>query len=133
MTTGRTRYSMAAIVLHWAIALLILANLFVGWRMGMLKGLTEFNAFQLHKSIGITVLVLSVLRLALRLTQRPPPLPEGTKSWEGAAASTVHWIFYAMMIGLPLTGWAMVSVSLYNIPTLLWDTVPWPHISFLHE
>ncbi|HKT53059.1 MAG TPA: cytochrome b/b6 domain-containing protein, partial [Caulobacteraceae bacterium] len=63
----RTRYTTVAIVLHWAIAALIVANLYLGWRMGFLKGLAQFNLFQLHKSIGVTILLLSVLRLAWRL------------------------------------------------------------------
>ncbi|MET0363738.1 MAG: cytochrome b [Sphingobium sp.] len=129
----RSRYSTVAIVLHWTIALLILANLAIGWRMGFLKGLAQFEIFQLHKSVGITVLLLSILRLGWRLTHRPPALPPGMAAWERFAAQVTHWAFYGLMIGLPLTGWIMVSVSPYNIPTLLWKTVPWPHIGFLHD
>ncbi|MFA6605555.1 MAG: cytochrome b/b6 domain-containing protein [Sphingomonas sp.] len=128
----RTRYSAIAILLHWAIAALILANLLLGWRMGYLKGLAQFDMFQLHKSIGITVLLLSVARLGWRMLNPPPPLLISMKTWERRAAGTTHWLFYGLMIGMPLTGWAMVSVSAYNIPTLLWKTVPWPHIGFLH-
>ncbi|HEX7874034.1 MAG TPA: cytochrome b [Sphingobium sp.] len=129
----RSRYSTVAIVLHWTIALLIIANLAIGWRMGFLKGLAQFEIFQLHKSVGITVLLLSILRLGWRLTHSPPPLPTGMAAWERLAAQVTHWAFYALMIALPLTGWIMVSVSPYNIPTLLWKTVPWPHIGFLHD
>ena len=62
----RTRYSAVAMLLHWSIAALIIANLFLGWRMGFLKGLAQFDMFQLHKSVGITVLVLSIVRLENR-------------------------------------------------------------------
>jgi cytochrome b561 len=127
------RYSAVAILLHWGIAALILLNLFLGWRMGFLKGLSQFDMFQLHKSVGITVLVLSVARLLWRLTHPAPPLPAGMRPWEKAAAHGTHWLFYGMMIGMPLTGWAMVSVSPWNIPTLLWHHIPWPHIGFLHS
>ncbi|KQN91277.1 hypothetical protein ASE90_00050 [Sphingomonas sp. Leaf67] len=129
----RTRYSAVAMVLHWTIAVLILANLLLGWRMGYLKGMAQFDMFQLHKSIGITVLVLSVPRLAWRLLNPPPPTVAPMKPWEHRVASATHWFFYVMMIGMPLTGWAMVSVSPYNIPTLLWKTIPWPHIGVLHS
>lgn len=128
----RTRYSAVAILLHWAIAALILANLLLGWRMGFLKGLAQFDMFQLHKSIGITVLLLSLARLGWRLRNPPPPLLAPMTLWERQIAGTTHWLFYGLMIGMPLTGWAMVSVSAYNIPTLLWKTVAWPHIGFLH-
>jgi cytochrome b561 len=128
----RTRYSHGAMLLHWIIAALILTNLVLGWRMSFLKGLAQFDMFQLHKSVGITVLVLSVLRLGWRLTHPAPALPTSMNRWERFGAHATHWFFYAMMIGMPLTGWAMVSVSAYNIPTLLWHSIPWPHIGFLH-
>lgn len=128
----RTRYSAVAILFHWAIAALILANLLLGWRMGYLTGMEQFGMFQLHKSIGITVLLLSGARLAWRLLNLPPPSVAPMEPWEHRVARITHWLFYVMMIGMPLTGWAMVSVSPYNIPTLLWKTVPWPHIGFLH-
>ncbi|MBT0667296.1 cytochrome b [Novosphingobium profundi] len=128
-----TRYSFVAMVLHWTIALMILINLYLGWRMGTLEGLAQFDAFQLHKSFGITVLVLSFVRLAWRLTHRPPSLPEGMGAFERFAASATHAFFYALMIGMPLTGWVLVSTSALNIPTLLWHTIPWPHIGVLHD
>lgn len=128
-----SRYSAIAILFHWTIAILILTNLVLGWRMGFLKGMAQFDLFQLHKSIGITVLILSVARLAWRLGHRVPPLPAGMRRWERGLAHATHGFFYIMMIGMPLTGWAMVSVSPWNIPTLLWHRIPWPHIGFLHQ
>ena len=128
-----SRYSHVAMLLHWAIAALILANLFLGWRMSFLKGLAQFDMFQLHKSVGITVLLLSVARLVWRLTHPAPALPATMARWERFGAHATHWFFYLMMIGMPLTGWAMVSVSPWNIPTLLWHSIPWPHIGFLHD
>lgn len=126
------RYSVVAIALHWAIAALLLANLAVGWRMTFLDAMAQYTMFQLHKSIGITVLILSLLRLAWRLTHRPPPLSADMQGWERLAAEATHWVLYGVMIGLPLTGWIVVSVSPYNLPTLVWDVVPWPHIGPLH-
>ena len=127
----RTRYSTVAMILHWIIAVAILANLALGWRMGFLTGMAQFTMFQLHKSVGITVLVLSLARLSWRLINPPPALPTTMKPWERIAAHGTHSFFYVMMIGMPLTGWAMVSVSSWNIPTLLWSYVPLPQIGFL--
>ncbi len=157
-----TRYGNAAIVLHWTIAALILYNLYLGLKyagLGTLylfhipvftslpgsplvlglpydeaQGLASFTLLQLHKSIGFTVLALSLIRLAMRLTfYPPPPEPESLHGWEKAASAVVHWGFYAIMIGLPLTGWVMVSASRTNIPTLLFDKVPFPHLGFIHS
>jgi cytochrome b561 len=127
-------FSPVAIALHWAIALLIFANIALAWRFDALKeGLAWFRLIQLHKSIGITVLLLSVLRLVWRVVHPPPAYPPQMRRWERAAASTVHWGFYGLMLGLPLTGWAMVSASPTNLPTLLFRKVRWPHLGFIHD
>jgi len=133
MTAARTRYSAVAILFHWAIAALIVLNIWIGWRMGALKGLAQFDLFQLHKSIGVTVLLLSVLRLGWRLLHPAPAWPVSMAPLERRAAGTVHWLLYAIMIALPLTGWVIVSASLYNLPTMLFKTVPWPHLSLVHD
>jgi cytochrome b561 len=128
-----TRYSMVAILLHWVIALLILANIVLAWTFQNIpKGLTEYNLIQLHKSFGITVLLLSVLRLAWRLFNPPPPEPPMPR-WQRVASQVVHWGFYIIMIGMPLSGWVMVSASPLNLPTLLYKTIPWPHLAFIHN
>lgn len=130
---ARLRFSSVAIALHWAIALLIFTNIVLAWKFGALKeGLAWFRLIQLHKSIGITVLLLSSARLLWRIVHPPPAYPAQMKRWEKAAASAVHWGFYGIMLGLPLTGWAMVSASPTNLKTLLFHKVPWPHIGFIH-
>lgn len=128
------RYSSAAIVLHWAIAVLILTNFAIGLKYGAAHGLDKFAILQWHKSIGFTILALSLARLAWRLLgPAPPPLPAGMKRWEKGVAHAVHWAFYVLMIGLPLTGWVVVSASPTNIPTLLYKIVPFPHLGFVHN
>lgn len=119
--------------LHWLIALLILGNIALAWTFkNTPQGLVWFKLIQLHKSIGITVLLLSLARLAWRLANPPPPLPASLKAWEKTASQAVHWGFYLIMIGLPLTGWIMVSASMRSLPTVLYGVVPWPHIGFIH-
>ena len=121
---AQARYSAGAVVLHWLIALVMAFQLALGFAMPHDE--RGFALFQLHKSIGITILVLSVARLAWRLTHRPPPSVEG--GFSGALARTVHVLLYVFMIGQPLTGWAMVSTDATRIPTLLFGTVPLPHL-----
>jgi cytochrome b561 len=108
------RYAVVAILLHWAIAIGILAMIPFGWWMSDLIHEPETRAhgvaaFQLHKSIGLSILVLSLARLGWRLMNPPPPLPSGMTQWERLAAVATHWGFYAIMIALPLSGWAYVS------------------------
>jgi cytochrome b561 len=127
------RYAIVAIALHWLIVVLLFANIWEGWQMDNLRGLAKFTVFQTHKSIGITVLVLTLARIAWRLTHRPPPYDPPLIPWEKRLSAVVHIGFYVIMLGLPLTGWAIVSASPTNIPTLLYDTIPWPHLPVLHD
>lgn len=118
------RYSTGAIVLHWAIALALAFELALGFAMP--SGASGFALIQLHKSVGIAILLLTLARLAWRLGHRPPPAVE--TGFKAALAKTVHVLFYIFMVGQPLTGWALVSTDSTGIPTLLFGTVPWPHL-----
>ena len=89
-----------------------------------------FEIYQLHKSFGITILLMSLLRLGWRLTHKPPALLTDVPAWQNRIAGLTHVAFYVLIIGIPLSGWAMVSVSPYNIPTILFDVIPWPHLPF---
>ena len=109
-------YTAIAIVLHWAIAAAILFNLPLGLWMHAQAAAGHadaglFRAFQLHKSIGLTVLALSLVRLAWRLANPPPPLPTRMPAWERFVALAAHRAFYVLMITLPLTGWLYVSTG----------------------
>ena len=110
------RYTAVAIVLHWAIALAILLMLPLGFWMHLSveagnTGQGVFQAFQLHKSIGLTILALSLVRLGWRLAHKPPPLPAGMPAWEAFAARATHWAFYFIIIAMPLSGWLYVSAQ----------------------
>jgi len=120
-----SRYTAVAIALHWAMAALLLFMIWLGWNM-------EDNEarFQLHKSIGITILFLALARLAWRFTNPPPPLPEGMPKLEKTGSHLVHIAFYALMIAIPLGGWLMVSVSPFQVATVLYGIVSWPHLPF---
>lgn len=101
------RYSGVAIALHWLIAVLVIVNLIVGIGHESIPALRAWMPG--HKAIGITVLALTLVRVAWRLGHRAPPLPAGTPEWEKAAAHGVHWGLYALLLLMPLTGWMMVS------------------------
>ena len=119
------RYSIAAIILHWAIAALLAFQIAVGWALEDL-GARGFNLFQLHKSVGITILALTLLRIAVRYWKPRPPAKEG--GWQGSLASAVHFGLYAFMLAAPLTGWALVSTAKVKVPTLIFGVIPLPHL-----
>ncbi len=117
MDETQQRYSGGAILLHWLIALALAGQMALGFAMP--KDASGFELYQLHKSIGIAILVLSVLRLGWRWRMggnRPPPSERGFTGW---LASAVHVGFYVVMIALPLTGWALVSTAEIKVPTVL--------------
>jgi cytochrome b561 len=126
------RYGLVAIALHWLIAAAILAMVVLGLVMVELApGAAKFELYQLHKSVGITILALSLVRLGWRLVNPVPPLPAGLRAWEARLARVTHVGLYALMMLLPLSGWMMVSASVWNIPTVLYGVVPLPHLPVL--
>ncbi|MCJ2034955.1 cytochrome b [Methylobacterium sp. J-068] len=129
------RYTRVAIALHWLTALAVLGLIGIGLVMthGDLTAIRRFQLYQWHKSVGITVLGLSLLRLGWRLSHRPPPLPAALPRRERGGAHLAHLLLYALTLGLPLVGWALVSASPFNLPTMLFGTVPWPHLPVLPE
>jgi cytochrome b561/polyisoprenoid-binding protein YceI len=137
------RYTAVAVVLHWAIAAAIVLNLGLGWWMHEAIedrdwAARAIAAFQLHKSVGLTVLALSLLRLAWRLAHRPPPLPEAMRAWEALAARAAHWAFYALMVAVPLSGWLYASTQWREdgplvVPTLWFGLFEVPHLFGLDE
>jgi len=127
------RYTTIAMILHWIVALGILALLGIGLIMkhGGLPPQRMFQLFQLHKSIGITVLFAVILRIIWRLTHAAPALPATMPRIERKAAHAGHIALYALMLGLPLLGWGVVSASAFSIPTVLFGEIPWPDLPVL--
>lgn len=131
-----SRYTSAAIALHWILALLLLFQVGLGGGLEHLpKGVAQFAGYQFHKSVGITILLLSLLRLGVRLVRpRPAPVPDGKVQM--LAARAVHILLYAIMIGGPITGWVIVSTAKVRLQTMLFGVVPWPDLPVgkaLHE
>jgi len=98
------RYTGPAIVLHWLIAALVTVNLTIGCLFTYLPKSDLRPAIDLHKSFGLTILGLAILRVLWRLTHTPPPIPPYT-TWERRAANAVHTILYVLMFLLPISGW----------------------------
>lgn len=112
------RYSTGAIWFHWSIALLVIVNLALGlFNESLLDGLTW--VMPVHKATGITVLVLTAGRVLWRLLNPPPPLPAALRGWHRNAAHATHAAFYALLVLLPLSGWAFVSGAATRRP-LTW-------------
>ena len=130
MNTEVTRYSRVAIVLHWLTALLIIGMLAVGKYMVSLAedDSLRFALTQWHKSFGLTILALTLLRIVWRFTHKKPALPASMRGWERFAAHSSHILFYLLIIFLPLSGWLMVSASPLNITTYLFDWIRVPHL-----
>ena len=105
------RYPASARLLHWAMAALLLSMLFLGAAMVDRWQPWATSAIQLHKAFGLLALALAVLRLVNRLRFRAPPLPAGMPAAQRAIAHASHVLLYALMLALPLTGWAMQGAA----------------------
>jgi cytochrome b561 len=111
------RYTKVAIALHWILALGILLQIWLGFHLGDVpRGAPERSAWvNFHKSTGITLAVLILLRLAWRIAHRPPPLPATMPAWERSAAHANHVLLYVCMLGMPLTGYVATNFSKFGI------------------
>lgn len=125
-----TRYNTVAMALHWLIAISIIALLVVGKYMHGLPNddPNKFALYQLHKSFGIAVLVLTVVRIFWRLGHPVPALPGTMPGWQKWASHIVHFSLYALMLAIPLSGWAVASSSSSGVPTILFGLVELPHL-----
>lgn len=132
MHNGVARYNSGAIALHWIIAVLVVAQIFIGWTFAdMERGDLRTEWFNWHKTLGFAILLLSVGRLGWRIANPPSPLPSDTPRWEAAMARINHTLFYVILIGLPLTGWMYLSTgntSLTSATTPLLGGMAWPFI-----
>jgi cytochrome b561 len=115
MTGVRIRFTPLQRLLHWVMALCILAMLFIG--VGMVSTVTTkfLPLVAIHKSLGIAILVLALIRLGLRLRHGAPALPADLPEPMKLAAQLSHYALYALMIGMPLIGWAMLSAESYPV------------------
>ncbi|MGP1397529.1 MAG: cytochrome b [Inquilinaceae bacterium] len=120
-----SRWGLVAQVLHWAMALLILIMIVLGWVM-VWWPLTPLKVglFALHKSTGIMLLTLAVARIAWRLVNPTPRLPDTLKPYERALARITHPALYVLLLAMPMSGWIIHSAS--NFPLLVYGLFPLP-------
>ena len=132
MSARPVRYNTVAMAFHWIIAALVIANIALGLYMGGLPNSdpNKFMIYQTHKSIGLTVLVLSMLRLGWRLVNPVPQLPLGMHPIVAAMARFTHMFFYFLIIFIPLSGWLMVSASPLGNGTNYFGLFIWPNLPF---
>jgi cytochrome b561 len=115
MSVNPARFPAFSRVLHWLMAVMILAMLFLG--IGMASSLSERYRFlvAIHRPLGLAVLVLAAVRLVNRLLNPPPPLPDTIPPVERFAARTSYVLLYGLMFLMPLLGWGMLSAAPYPI------------------
>lgn len=105
-------YGLIAQLLHWLVVAGISAQFVWAWRIDQAESVrSEFQLVNQHKSIGMTVLALVVLRLGWRAFNRPPAFPPSMKTWEMRAANVAHWLLYVLILAMPVTGWIYTSAA----------------------
>jgi cytochrome b561 len=120
-------------LLHWLTAALVIALIALGFYMtsATLTLAGKFQLYQLHKSLGVTVLALTLVRAVTRLVRPAPGLPPVMPAWERHAARGTHAVLYILLLAMTLSGWAVISVAAFPPQTWLYGAIPWPHMPFL--
>lgn len=137
--SNTTRYTKTAVFLHWLIAICIFGMFALGWYMSDLPkeapkqmaydlfdwGIYTWQLseeasprtfyFNLHKSLGVTIFALIIIRILWRITHKPPALLASYKAWERKLATGAHHLLYLLMVALPLSGVIMATYSKYGI------------------
>lgn len=130
MSEPRNRYSGVSLVFHWLTAALVLTQVLLITAHEATDGPMSREFVQIHKSVGLTILMLTLARIGWRLANPALPLPDAMPKWEKLAARGTHILFYVLMIGLPLGGWAASSAGGRVIEwfgLFQWPALPLPH------
>ncbi|MDF3933434.1 cytochrome b [Pseudomonas citronellolis] len=124
MKTEPTYFPLPLRVLHWLMAPLVIGMLLIG--LGMVTSVSSRHAtlVAIHKPLGAALLLLVLVRLAIRLARRVPPLPRQMPHWQQRLAHASHYVLYALLILQPLVGWSMQSAGGY--PVVLFDGLQLP-------
>jgi cytochrome b561 len=127
------KYTRTAMILHWVIALLIVTNVGLALSWPHVADESVRPLIDNHKSIGITVFGLAILRLLWRFGHTPPPFPVHYAGWERWSAHAVHYGLYLVMFAMPLSGWIMDSAwkDAATHPMYFWHSFEWPRIGFI--
>ena len=124
------RYGAAAQLLHWSVVVLVVMQFVLANRAEAAhdahKLLEQAKVLTTHKSIGMTIFMLAVVRLIWRLINPVPAVPPNTKTWQQRASSVVHWSLYALILVTPLAGWLMSSAKNYSVSWF--GLFTWPNL-----
>ena len=123
---ARSRYSRVAIGLHWLIGLAVIANICLAMLTEGLPRDAHRAAMNAHKALGMAILALTLIRILWRLVNKAPPPPETMRAWERRASRFAHFLFYVLLILLPLSGWVWMSAAdrpidffgLFTVPSI---------------
>lgn len=122
----RQRFTVLQRVLHWVMAVAILAMLFIGVGMVSTISTTYLGLVSIHRPLGIVILILAAIRIGVRLSRGTPPLPADLPAPMKQAAILSHIGLYALMVMMPLLGWGMLSAAAY--PAVMWHGFALPAI-----
>jgi cytochrome b561 len=124
-TKSPTQFALLSRILHWLMAALLIAMLFIG--VSMVSSLGDYHRLlSIHRPLGILILILAAIRLVTRLLTRTPALPAGMSQPERLVVKLSEYLLYALFIALPLVGWAMLSAGHY--PIVMFGSVHLPPI-----
>lgn len=124
MAEPRNRYSTVSLVLHWLIAALVVTQIVLIAAHEATEGSISREYVNLHKSVGLSILVLTLIRLGWRIANPAIPLPDSTPRWQKLVARGTHVLFYVFLIAMPLVGWAASSAAGRDI--LWFGLFEWP-------
>lgn len=119
-----TRYGAVAQLFHWAIVALVITQFVLANRAEGLSPVAKIGILATHKSVGITILGLAVLRLTWRAFNPVPPLPAGAPRWQDRAAHVSHFLLYALLFTTPVLGWLMSSARAFSVSWFGLVTLP---------
>jgi cytochrome b561 len=135
-TTSSGHYTLTAQALHWITAVLMFVVLPIAWVMVNMPESAQFRGllFTLHKSVGLTIVVLVAVRIGWRGKHPVPPLEVGLARWEKVAASGSHWMLYVVLVGMPISGYLLDAAGGFSVPLLpkspaLSSAATWVHVA----
>lgn len=124
MAEPRNRYSTVSLILHWLIAALVVTQILLIWAHEATDGPMSREFVNLHKSVGLSILVLTLARLGWRVANPAIPLPDAMPRWQKLLARSNHVLFYVLLLAMPLVGWAASSAAGREI--LWFGLFEWP-------
>ena len=112
-----TRYTRTAMLLHWVVAVLLLGQFVLGWYLeGIARGIPARGYFvNLHKSTGLLIGLVILVRIGWRLAHAPPPLAVSIPRWQRQAAAASHYLLYVLMLVMPVSGYLASNFSKFGI------------------